>query len=192
MSTKGISRLLSRRKAISTRSFHSRNSLAFSSRSKISQAVHTALWRLGCYGETKSVLWHLKFSMFMPCSLPSNRWQDANPTLPLFMIAVRRQDRRGQGPLQGVLWLSLRNVVLSSAVSREGFLNYSSAVASLPMPPATRRISPSCRQCCRERRRRREAQTPWKMGLSWGLSLKFPLLSIFTMPPVIALAMEVL
>ena len=120
------------------------------------------------------MLWHLKFSMFLPCSLPSNRWQDANPTLPFFMIAVRRQDRRGQGPLQGVLWLSLRNVVLSSAVSREGFLNYSSAVASLPMPPATRRISPSCRQCCRERRRRQEAQTPCKMGLSWGLSLKFP------------------
>ena len=118
-------------------------------------------------------MWHLKFSMFMPCSLPSNRWQDANPTLPLFMIAVRRQDRRGQGPLQGVLWLSLRNVVLSSAVSREGFLNYSSAVASLPMPPATRRISPSCRQCCRERRRRREMRTPCKMGLSWGPS-SFP------------------
>ena len=34
-----------------------------------------------------------------------------------------------------------------------------SAVASLPTPPATRRRSPSCWQCCRERRRRRETQT---------------------------------
>ena len=48
-----------------------------------------------------------------------------------------------------------------------------SAVASLPTPPATRRRSPSCWQRCRERRRRREAQTPCKMGLSRGLSLKF-------------------
>ncbi len=49
-----------------------------------------------------------------------------------------------------------------------------SAVASLPTPPATRRRSPSCWQCCRERRRRREMRTPCKMGLSRGLSLKFP------------------
>ena len=46
------------------------------------------------------------------------------------------------------------------------------AVASLPIPPATRRKSPSCWQCCPERRRRREARTPCKMGLSRGLSLK--------------------
>ena len=46
-------------------------------------------------------------------------------------------------------------------------------VASFPTPPATRRRLRSCRQCCRERRRRQEAQTPCKMGLSWGLSLKF-------------------
>ena len=48
------------------------------------------------------------------------------------------------------------------------------ADASHPTPPATRRKSRSCWQCCRERRRRREAQTPCKMGLSWGQSLKFP------------------
>ena len=35
-----------------------------------------------------------------------------------------------------------------------------SAVASLPAPPATRRISPSCWQCYRERRRRGETQNP--------------------------------
>ena len=34
-----------------------------------------------------------------------------------------------------------------------------SVVASLPTPPATRRRSPSCRQCCHERCRRRESQT---------------------------------
>ena len=35
-----------------------------------------------------------------------------------------------------------------------------SAVALLPTPPATRRRSPSCRQCCRERCRRGETQNP--------------------------------
>ena len=49
-----------------------------------------------------------------------------------------------------------------------------SAAALLPSPPATRRRSPSCGQCCHERCRRRETQTPCKMGLSRGLSLKFP------------------
>ena len=47
------------------------------------------------------------------------------------------------------------------------------AVALLPTPPATRRRSPSCWQRCHERWRQREAQTPCKMGLSRGLSLKF-------------------
>ena len=87
---------------------------------------------------------------------PTPTWTESTATQPrLNHPSCRIQERfRHNHPTSTILESTTLSCMGSARPST------ASAVALLPTPPATRKRSPSCWQCCHERCRRRETQNP--------------------------------